>query len=286
MPTDQRDRKTYVGSHDCAAIMGLSDRDDALSVWRRKTGRLPETPDTPALIRGRRLEDIVLDWYASTYGAEIHRCGTIEHPTLPFMATTPDAALYVAGRCAYVVEAKTVGSAVASEFGAEGSDVVPAWYWAQAQAHMAVTGAPVCDMPVLFGGYRFEFRCFRIIRNDEFILRWFAVAESFWRDHVLADVAPRGWLPDSRDEWAKERWPRNTGPMLETDDPSVLAVVERFREADLAYDRASAEYDDAEADLIELIGSAEGIRTPDFTVTYRASKKGVRSLKPSWRAEK
>ena len=64
------------------------------------------------------------------------------------------------------------------------------FYWAQAQAHMAVTGAPVCDMPVLFGGYRFEFRCFRIIRNDEFILRWFAVAESFWRDHVLADVAP------------------------------------------------------------------------------------------------
>lgn len=286
MPTDQRDRKTYVGSHDCAAIMGLSDRDDALSVWRRKVGQLPEKEETKALIRGRRLEDIVLDWYAETYSVPIAKCGTIEHPQHSFIASTPDSALYDGGRCALVIEAKTVGSTAASEFGHEGSDVVPEWYWAQGQAHMAVTGAPVCDMPVLFGGYRFEFGAYRIERHDEFIARWIAVAVAFWRDHVLAGVAPKGWLVGSRDAWSKSRWPKNTEPMLEADDPAVLRVVERFREADLSRDRAEAEHADARADLIELIGAAEGIRTPDFTVTYRASKKGVRSLKPSWRAEK
>lgn len=284
--TEQRDRRTYLGSSDCAALLGLSDRDDALSVWRRKTGRLPELADSPQLVRGRRLEDHVLDWYSETYSVPIAKCGTVQHPSLPFVASTPDAALIVNGRCSLVIEAKTVGSAVAGEFGAEASDVVPPYYFAQGQSHMAATGAPICDLPALFGGFRFEFRTYRITRDDAFIAAWEKIAAEFWTRYVLTDTAPAGWLPESRGAWAKERWPGSAEPMIESDDPAVLAVVERFRVADLALDAAEAEHSDAKLSLIELIGPSEGIRTPDFLVTYRANKRGVKSLLPSWRREK
>lgn len=66
-------RRRTIGGSDAAAILGVSPWATPYTVWARKTGRLPDTPDTEAMRQGRDLEAYVARRFAEASGKRVRR---------------------------------------------------------------------------------------------------------------------------------------------------------------------------------------------------------------------
>src|SRR5690606_20315779 len=67
------ERKTGIGGSEVAAIFGEHPFLTARELWERKTGRAVEQPETPAMRRGRLLEDVAAQLYSEETGRQLRR---------------------------------------------------------------------------------------------------------------------------------------------------------------------------------------------------------------------
>lgn len=181
------DRSKYFGSSDIAAILGISPWRTKLDVFLDKMeGRQPVTPAKQKIFdRGHRLEPYILDMYAEDTGEElIHRGERYRHPEFDFLAAEIDAET-ASGKN---VEAKSTHQFGAKAWGEVMTDAVPVYYNAQAMFGMGINGAQVAEFPVLIGID--DFRIYRVERDEETVGLLTEAAAKFWRDHIVANVAP------------------------------------------------------------------------------------------------
>lgn len=182
-------RRKILGGSDTAALLGVSPYKEAADVWVAKLGLAQDDEEeSKATRRGNRLEGYVLDEYEAVQGVKLTRALDLPlpliHPEHPWLGANLDARR-PDGR---PVEAKTAAGSVAWLWGNEGTDEVPAHHIVQVQHYLAVTGEPWADVVALIGGHRFEFRFFRIMRDDELIAHLIDVGRRFWHEHVLTGI--------------------------------------------------------------------------------------------------
>jgi len=223
-------RQKGIGGSDLAALLGLSPYKTPFALWQEKTGRAIDVPSPEAEERmhwGTVLEDVVAKHYAATTGQAVQRINRqLQHPDYPLMlgnvdrvvvqpgsrARWDDHAAKVLGASA-VLELKTASAFAASDddaWGEAGTDQVPQHYWMQVQHYLGVTGLPVGDVAVLFGGQ--QYRVYNIEADHALQRDLFAQATAWWRQHVEADVPPQPQTEaEARKAWARDR-----------DQPSVL----------------------------------------------------------------
>lgn len=191
---EQRERRRgYIGSSDCAAIMGLDPYRSAADVWLEKTGRVDGFAGNDATDAGTLLEGAVLDWASKTlhpyardvfkvYGA---RCANLDG-IRPASVDDP-----------FIVEAKTTGivGPADSAYGEEGTDELPDRVLIQVHHQFGVCGEGyrIAWVPVLIGGV--GFRMYRVDRNGDLVATVVEAAEKFWRDYVAADLQPLDYKP-------------------------------------------------------------------------------------------
>jgi putative phage-type endonuclease len=269
-------RRRGLGSTDAAAILGRSPWSSPWDVYAQKVGLAEVREPSLPMYLGLRLQSTVGDLYAHREGRRV-RADTRQHTRrgLPWMVAHLDFRVWGAPR--EIVEAKTAWRT--DGWGDDGSDEVPVHYWIQVQHQMAVVGADVVHVAVLFG-HR-DFRVYHILRDDDFIDKLTAAEDEFWNGHVVPRVPPEIDGTDAARRFLNRRNPHADAIDLPA-TPEQGEVVDRYRLALVNVDQAEAERDRLRNVLIDIIGPNHGLRGGDFLVTYGNVAEGKPTV--AWEA--
>lgn len=201
----RRNRGTYLGGSDVAAIMGLSPYRTAAEVWlekvraQEKIAAEDETPDPEMENRftrwGQRQESVILDEYRDVTGYEVRRPGLqlFRHPEHPFIAGTIDAEATTEFGDLRTVEAKTTDAFYQARervWGEAETDQVPDWFIPQAVQYMLVRAhlgyATQTDFAVLIGGN--DWRLYHVAFDERLADEMIEIQKWFWR--LIIDRVP------------------------------------------------------------------------------------------------
>ena len=180
----KRDRRTYIGSRDIAALFGEDPWVSEFDLWQfKKFGVQKEVSDfvKSAGKWGLLLEDIVLDECAKSQEIEIiERQVHVSHKQLDFIAGTADAiANFHDQRC--LLEAKTT-----SQWNKSYESEPPTRVYMQTQWLMGLLDLKIAIVPVLFGGQ--SDRTYVLEFDARYFEMLVAVAEKWWKKYVLGDA--------------------------------------------------------------------------------------------------
>ena len=261
-------RRQGTGGSEIGAVAGLNPYFSPLEVYLAKVGDPAPMVETDAMWLGSELEEPLARLYARRTGALVEACGTIIHPTAPFILATPDRLVTLPNGERGVLEVKTsAGWRSADEWGTEFSDEVPGHYIAQTLWEMAVTGLDWADIIVLLHGRPKFYR----VRRDNALINMLAEAnETFWREHVLKRIPP---APDGSDAYSRhlhERFRENRRPELLASNQTVNGWAEAYREACRQEEKAEAAKKLARQNLEVFIGDASGVEGPWGRITWKA----------------
>lgn len=246
-------RATGIGASEVAALVGMSPYRAAIDIWLDKTGRATGSNDNAETGIGHHLEAFALSLYTKRTGHKLFRPKlTLRHPEHPHVLASPDAL----GRHDDLgAEAKIVGSRMAHHWA---NDTLPDYVRVQALQNMAVTGRARWDVVALIGGTDLRVH---VVERDEATQGMLCEAvESFWADHVQADVPPPVEAPEERRRYLLTRYPGSEAQRCRVmNDPIIAAAAERLR----AIKQEVAELDEEELELqdalAEIIGDDRGI---------------------------
>ncbi len=217
---------------------------------------------------GLRLQDTVGELFSTQTGLRIRRDSRhYQHPAHPWMLAHLDFRLW--GHPKILVEAKTASSK--DEWGA-GPEEVPDDYWIQCQHEMAVVGADLCHLAVLFLGRGAEFRDYSIPRNEVFIERMIPALSEFWHDHVLTKTPPPADGTEPSGRFLRTRYPADDGLFKTATPEQVRQLVEPYELARHNVEMAKAGEEKLKQQIQELIGPNAGLLAGRFKITYKLAK--------------
>lgn len=264
-----------------AAALGRDKFKTPIGAWEEIIGAGDFTGNR-ATDRGDELEDLTLrKGIAMAGAADMIRPAFVTHPDDPWAGDSCDA-LYVDawGQPLACAEAKTVALGGLDEYGEEGTDVMPDKVFMQAIWHLKHHDLPVCHVPILVGGYAFEFRHYLVERNAEYIGLLTQAAERWYRDYVVPMKRPPVTGSDKDTEWLLKRWRRAGETMLER-TPEIDALVGDVLLAKANLKAASIAEALACNNLRLVLEDHCGIVSDEYAVSYRENKD---TLVTNWEA--
>ena len=216
-----KERKNYLGGSDIGAIVSVNKYKTALDVYLDKTSDVIEEDNNAHTHWGNVLEEVVAKEYGRVTGNKlVEPIGPIYHPEHKFLAANVDR--FVNGG-EYILECKTAGFYMASEWGEEGTDEIPESYKCQVAYYAAIADVPKVDIAVLIGGN--DFRVYRYTRDRELEDKLLQIAINFWNKYVLAKVPPE---PSSLKD-IESLYPNSNGSEVEVSQ-EVLDDIQRLKE--------------------------------------------------------
>jgi putative phage-type endonuclease len=197
---EKMNRKGFIGGSDIAAILGVSPWKTAYELWEEKTTDWHEASTEErdkVLRRGKKLEPMVVEMLQEEHDVWVLDRNQIhvdeEHPFLRAEIDFEYSLSYIEAGGSGVHEIgngdiKTVHPYAAGDWGAEGTDEFPAYYGAQFQFGLMVTGRTHTKVGALIGAD--DLRVYEVDRDEEIIAYIRKAAVDFWTNHVLANVPP------------------------------------------------------------------------------------------------
>lgn len=254
------ERRGGIGASDVPTLISGSE-EQWRTLFAEKLGLIDAQPGSETMEWGKRLEDAIAAAYSERTGHRVQRVDRVlRHRELDFVRASLDRR-----RKGAVVELKKYGFPTA-DFGPDGSDQVPdAWAY-QVQQQLAVTGLPLADIAVLFGGR--ELRIYTLGRDQTEI------------DAILA-LEQRAWAYVQRGEIPPYPGPAPVRPHLAADEIEADEAIANW--AALAHQageaKAAAEAEEKEARdhlraLLADVGGARG-QLPDgrrLLISHRPNK--------------
>lgn len=271
-------RRRGIGGSDAAVVLGVSPWKTPVRLYMEKRGETPEDDlaSKQYVYWGIRLEDTIADEYARRTGRELNRVSRIAWSTeFPWMCCNVDRT--VKGTAARVIlEIKNVGlfQYVNSEWGDEGSNIVPPYYYSQAQHNCVVCKADQCDMPILIGGN--EYRCYCIPRDDDFCRVLIAEERKFW-EGVKNGVPPAPRNPDD----ALLLFPQaKEGLRIDCNDETIVESWRRYNRASELLRSLHATASEEKTKIMQFMGKAEYLEmNGEVIATWRRSRSGKRTFR-------
>jgi putative phage-type endonuclease len=268
-------RRTVLGASEVAAVLGLSPFASAWDVWVRKTDdQAPVSVDDAVRARGRRLESAVLDWMADDAGMARRALPpfTLVHAPESWLACTPDDLYEVDG---WGMEAKT--SRDASEWGPPGDPSgVPVYYAIQCHVAMYCTGAERWDVGVYLPIVD-DWRRYTLERDPKVEQVLVERCGEWWERHVVQGLVPDMTASPAATAWLSRRFRAGRAP-LRAATPAEEALVRQHVAAKLRVAGAEIERDKIANQLRQSIGDAEGLIFRGGKATWKADKRGKRTL--------
>lgn len=267
-------RRAGIGSSDAAAVLGCSRFSSRLSVFADKVLEPEEETEEPEWVTwGRKLEPVIIEAFAEETGRVVERNDAlIGNRERPFMLATLDAIQWRDDRDdPGFLEVKN------SRFSMP-SVGVPRDYWVQCQHQAAVSGYGWGSFAVLVMGSQFLW-CDVDVDREFIETTLIPEEEAFWRivenggPQPAADASPATKAALSR------LFPNETGETKPL--PGELIELDDER-ANLAAHIRDLEQRKTEIEnrFRQAIGeAAEGILPNGRRWTYKANKRGVRTLR-------
>lgn len=276
-------RQTGIGGSDISAIMGFNSYKTAYDLYHDKINDVVADAQSESAYWGTILEDVVAKEYALRNDCKVQKVNyMIRHPEFDFAVANIDRAVInpsISGNVRFkdgklttdrLLEVKTASEYMKSNWGDEESDQVPDNYNLQCQWYMGITGVNECDLALLLGGNKY--RQYNIKFDPELFDILIEEARNFWVNHVLARVEPTPTtLANAKAKYAKAL-PDSTLDLHFNDDENI-AIIDRYIELKDTEKQAKADIEQAQTDLINLIGFNEALAVDgELVMTYKASK--------------
>lgn len=209
LASDYMGRAQGLGGSDAAAALGENPYKTRFQLFEEKTGkRLLLNQDKNVSIRvGIQLEPVAAEMYSELTGESLTHIETsVWHPEHSWMYAHVDRFVNNPESDSFqkILEIKT--SRNSKRWGEPGTAEVPKEVFFQCLHNLAVTGADVCDVPVIFLD-KGQFSVFTVKRNDDIIRDLIEAERRFWFEHVLQNIPPD---PSTLDD-LKLRYPHSDG---------------------------------------------------------------------------
>lgn len=277
-----------IGGSSLAAILGVSPWESRYEAWLKLTGRA-QTPDNPAMARGRKWEPIISDMFAASHPEfEVTRENPITGQTWfvrdtehEFLTGQPDRMLHDAnGYLQAGLEIKTSSMRSIRNWGAEGTDEVPQGYILQSNWYAGLMRVDRWHLIVEFfneqeNGSEMPYltREYLIPFDEELFDLCRERAIAFWDTYVVPDTAPE---IDRAGEvfigYVKQAFPRNIEPIAEA-TPDEEAVMEAVMLAKKRADEAAKAFELEKARMQAIIGNRDGLISERLgKVTWKCGK--------------
>ncbi len=265
-------RRKYIGSSDAAAIMGVDPYRSASDVYLEKTGQADGFEGNANTERGNILEPVLLDWAEKELGRYV--CRSVLH-TLPEWSICCNFDGLVGGpyNARESVEAKTATNV--DEWGAEGTDEIPTQHIIQIHQGFAVMPTlRVCWVPVLLAGFRsFDWRMYKVERNEDLAQAVANAGRTFWREHVEVRIQPADFRPSLEILKRMRREPTKIVPL-------AVELADRLVVARAACKQAEEEKEEAERSVLTALADAEGGDLGDGRlITYMTTTRKAYEVK-------
>jgi putative phage-type endonuclease len=278
-------RREVIGGSEIATIVGLSHFKEAspIDIFLSKVEGY-EREATFHMERGTFYEDGTAQWFQHRTGFEVRPAQHVRHPTFKHVGCTPDRYFNTPDGNTRLLSIKVPGNWLSEEWGEPYEWRVPTAYYLQLQYEMGICGAQgLCrtDYAKLAAPLNGDLVVLDVPCDVAVIDRLFQEAEAWWARHVDAKVPPPLDGSQSASDWLRRRFPKSDKPVrVATPAEDILALDLQAAEQRLAV--AEKDYEKARQPVVEAIGDAEGIDGPFGRVSFKANKKGVRSLRTTW----
>lgn len=184
-----RDRTTYIGGSDVAAILGVSDYKSPLDIYNAKINGVV-TEQNIAMRVGLHCEELIIDHYKESlpeldfgfYNVNAYSA------LCPFIGAQLDFLAVTSERQIFLADVKAKGQNMQSKFGEEYTDDMPLDIKCQVALQRYLTGAIYVDVPVLF--FPAAYKVYRYTANEAFEDYIMDKIISFWHDHILPKNPP------------------------------------------------------------------------------------------------
>jgi putative phage-type endonuclease len=267
------DRIGRITSSTAAACLGLDPYISPMEAWQRIRGDAADEEPNEAMRRGTLLEPAILDYARQELGgSELMKPGFAIHDDHDWLGSTVDSLGRLEGRL-LAIETKSISYGVADRWGEEGTDQIPDSVLIQCHVHlMCHPDTQRCMVPVLIGGYAFEFRTYWVDRSASLHDQLIDRLGSWHQRHIVDGVRPEPTAQDN--DWLQKMFPDATEAAVE--DADTLAEIEKWaREYDETRAHLKAvdtEKKLARAKLLGLIETHDAARGDDWSITYRNTK--------------
>ncbi len=275
----RRNRGTYIGGSDAAAILGLSPYRTIGEVWLEKIraqdaleNETPlDDPDVPTRFTrwGKKWEPLIIEEYAEQTQNRVEMPGLTlyRHPEHPFIGGTIDATAVTPFGDKRIVEAKTTDGFLQWReqiWGPSGSSEVPDWYLVQLFQYLVVRrheGFLVGDFAVLIGGN--DFRILPVEWEQDFEDLLLERLVWFWRLVTRREPPPFDYQAKGAVELQKRIWNKvNPGSSITVpstyslgpDRPSIMELIIEHDDMKAVAEEATARQEAAKAELIHMAG--------------------------------
>lgn len=278
-------RRMGIGGSEIAAVLGESRFASPFDVWLSKTQgwRQEENED---MRRGTFLEAGIADWYAQRLGVvgRLKECSTVIHASQSLAMCTPDRLVLfdiVPERRILSIKSPRRKS---EAWGEEFSDRIPQEYALQLQweflvlsSHMKIDAE--MHLAALLDGELVVYS----VEPDKELQQWMLeYATSWWKRHVVANVAPPLDGSSQAAAWLKSKYPQDVGARRDATPHEIRLMLElEMRERE--FDEADSQVELARSHLKMSMMDVARITAPNGTVTWKADKNGKRSFKTNWR---
>lgn len=211
-----------IGGSDAGTIAGLNKWKTAYELWMEKTGKKEPFSGNQATGWGNALEEIVAQKYSERTNNKLRKSNNLfVHKKYKWMTGNVDR--FVSGS-KKLVEIKTALGKYRSdsEWGEDGTDIVPEIYFLQVQHYLAVTNYQEADLAALISGTNgAELRIYPIKRDNLIIKRLIDMESDFW-EKVQNDIPPV--IKSTSD--ANLRWKQDDGRTLIADSEQWSNVMQ------------------------------------------------------------
>lgn len=258
-----KNRTSYLGGTEAAAVLGISRWKTPLQVWAEKVGHIqPEDISDQLHVKlGNRLEATVADLFAEETGKKVRRANeTIFHPAYDFLGANVDR--LVIGEDAGL-EVKTVSAWKAKEWQDED---MPIEYIMQCLHYMGVTGRRKWYLAVLIGNHEFKWK---EILYDEKVIRDLIRREvDFWTKYVVPIVMPAIVTKNDADTLYKIFPVAIENKAIELGDETNL-IVEALQSYQQDLKNLEGHIDEKKNELKMLLKENEAGRTSKYVITWK-----------------
>jgi putative phage-type endonuclease len=275
-------RRGGIGGSDAGTILGVNKYQSAYSLFLEKTGQLTvEDGSNEATAWGHALEPVIAERYAVEKNAAVVKIPAIlqqedrpwqlanldyviiDEPALAGTVSSDLHPLYSEDKISAILEIKTTGIATRGAAHHWDNNRIPVTYFWQGCHYAAVTGIREVRFAALIGGQGLVER--KVVYSDEQVESLTLEEAAFWYN-VSALEAPVDRISSSDLDVIKSFYPRhNEGVVLEADG-HLQSLIETYqaakRDLDIVEDLANS----ARAQLLEALGSAEGVSIEGDTV--------------------
>ncbi len=269
-----KERQTGIGGSDASVILGVNPFRTKTELWEEKIAdTVTELPPTPVMQRGIVLEPVAADLYVERTGRQIRRQPMRRHPEHEFMIGNVDRQILAVNGVdrTGILEIKCPGLRVMANVKAHGlSD----YMIVQLMHYLGVYGYEWGSF-CLFNAENWDVIYFDLEADQEFIGSIVEMEGDFWRDNVLAGVAP------IEDDQPLIDIPEVEGELKVIDVDAWRSAAEELQEAQ-GLRKAAAELEDtAKGTLKGLMENSglDAVEIPDLARLYYRYSDGRVSWK-------